>query len=231
MSEVTEALKQQRQEQGVIVPAAKSTSALAPINSGMGYLAKHASSGTVLRFSKDGKFVKPTEGDEEVPEGTQLAVIWDQARGGYQRFRGKGERPELKIGLVFGGKPPERDELGDNDEAQWPISDMTGKPEDPWREILMVPLQSIEDGAVYVFSTMSITGLRAVSNLLTQSARLAAKEPDHYPVFALRCGGYEHKKFGWVRVPAFERVGKTPKADITAALTSLADDMNDQVPW
>jgi hypothetical protein len=227
---MSEVLKQQKAEHGVIVPLAKNTS-VAPVGSGMGYLAKHASSGTALRFSKDGKFIKPTCGDEEVPEGTQLAVIWDQARGGYQRFRGKGERPELKIDLVFGGKPPEREQLGDTDPSQWEVSDMTGRPEDPWREVLMVPLQSIETGEVLVFSTMSITGLRAVSNLLTQSARLGAKDPDHYPVVALRAGGYEHRKFGWVKVPAFERVGKAPKTDITAALTSLKDDMEDAIPF
>jgi hypothetical protein len=117
---MSEALKQQRQEAGVIVPMAKS----APVSGGVNYLAKHASSGTALRFSKDGKFIMPTNGDEELPEGTELACIWDQARGGHQRFRGKGERPDIKLGLVFGGKPPEREELGDTDPTQWPISDM-----------------------------------------------------------------------------------------------------------
>jgi hypothetical protein len=214
---------------GAIAPMTKS--ALTPVGGGMNYLAKHSSGGTVLRFSKDGRFVKPTAGDEEVPEGTQLACIWDQARGGFQRFHGKGERPTLKIDLVFGGNPPQRDDLGDTDSSQWEVSDMTGRPEDPWREVLMVPLQSLETGEVLVFSTSSITGLRAVSNLLTQSARMSAKDPDHYPVIALRAGGYEHRKFGWVKVPAFERVGKAPKTDITAALTSLADNMEDEIPF
>jgi hypothetical protein len=227
---MSEALKQQREEQGTIVPLAKNT-VVTPVGNGMSYLAKHSSSGTALRFSKDGKFIKPTCGDEEVPEGTRYAVIWDQTRGGCQRFNGKGERPDLKLDLVFGGRPPTPEELGGSDPSQWPISDMTGKPENPWREVLMVPLQSIETGEVLVFSTMSITGLRAVSNLLTQSARLGAKDLDHYPVIALRAGGYEHRKFGWVKVPAFERVGKAPKTDITAALTSLKDDMEDAIPF
>src|SRR5262249_30814986 len=155
------------------------------------------------------------------PEGTQLAVIWDQARGGFQRFGEKGEKPQFKLGLVFGAAPPpERDDLGDSDPEEWPISDFSGVREDPWKEVLLVPLQSIEDGTVYVFSTMSITGLRAVGNLLTQSARMATKDGDNYPVIKLRCGGYEHKKFGWVKVPAFERVGSAPKSAITGAVTS-----------
>jgi hypothetical protein len=226
---MNEALKQQRDEQGVIVPAAKNN--VVAINAGMNYLAKHSSTGIPVRFSKDGKFFLPTEGDKELAEETQLAVIWPQARGGFQRFGEVGEHPEYRLGLIFGGKPPERSELPDRDPAAWPISKLTAQREDPWREVQMVPMQSIEDGQVYVFSTMSRTGLRAVSNLLLQSARMAAKDGDHYPVIKLRCGGYEHKRFGWVKVPAFERVGKASKSDVTASVTSIAADMDDEIPF
>jgi hypothetical protein len=227
---MSEALKQQREQQGVIVPLAK-TGVATQLNAGVNYLAKHSSTAIPVRFNKEGKFILPTEADKELPEGTQLAVIWDQARGGYQRFGGKGERPEFRVDLIFGGQPPGRHELPDNDPAQWPTSDLTGEKEDPWREVQMVPLQSIDDGTVYVFSTMSVTGLRAVANLLTQSARMAAKDGDSYPVIKLRCGGYEHKRFGWVKVPAFERTGKAPKSDITAAVTSVAGDLDDTIPF
>jgi hypothetical protein len=228
---MSEALKQQRAEQGVIVPAAKAGANVIELNTGMNYLAKHSSTGIPVRFSKDGKFILPTEGDKELSEGSTYAVVWDQARGGFQKFGGKGERPEYRVALIFGGKPPEKDELPDRDPSQWPISDLTGEKEDPWREVIMVPLHSTEDGQVYVFSTMSVTGLRAASNLLGQSARMAAKDSDHYPVIKLRCGGYEHKRFGWVKVPGFERVGKAPKSEITAAVTSLAGDLDDEIPF
>ena len=221
---MSEALKQQRQEQGAIVPLAK-TSVAAQLNTGLNYLSKYASTGLPLRFNKEGEFIYPTEGDKALAEGTQLAVIWPQARGGFQKFGEKGERPEYRVAPIFGSKPPEREELPDRDPSQWPISKLTAEPEDPWREVQMVPLQSIEDGTVYVFSTMSVTGLRAVSNLLAQCARAAAKDGDSYPVIKLRCGGYEHKRFGWVKVPGFERVGSVPMSDITAALTSIAGDL------
>jgi len=54
------------------VPAAKSN--VVQLNAGMNYLAKHSSTGVPMRFSKEGKFILPTEGDKELPEGTQLAV-------------------------------------------------------------------------------------------------------------------------------------------------------------
>jgi hypothetical protein len=32
-------------------------------------------------------------------------------------------------------------------------------------------------------------------------------------------------------VPGFERTGKAPKSDITAAVTSIAGDMDDEIPF
>src|SRR5215813_11624400 len=71
-------LKQQREQQGVIVPAAKAALANggSPVSA---YLAAHGvgMSGTFFKFAKDGKFRK-TSDDEEIPEGTQFVVIYDQ---------------------------------------------------------------------------------------------------------------------------------------------------------
>jgi len=120
---MSEALKQQRQEQGAIVPAGQGNVVATQLHTGMNFLANHSSTGIPVRFSKDGKFILPTEGDKELPEGSTHAVIWDQGRGGFQKFGGKGERPEYRVALIFGDKPPERGELPDNDPSQWPISD------------------------------------------------------------------------------------------------------------
>jgi hypothetical protein len=207
------------------------TTAPAAINAGLGYLAKHTSSGTVMRWSKEGKFVLPTQGDLELPEGTELVCHWYAARAGRQRFNGKGQRPDMKIDLVFGGNPPKRDELGDDEPSQWPISDMTGRPEDPWQEVMMVPMEHIDSGEIYIFQTGSVTGLRAISNLLRQASRLANKDPDNLPVIKLRVGGFDHRKYGWVKVPAFEFVGKAPKSNIAAAATTVEADLNDEIPW
>src|SRR5262245_19438004 len=57
-------------------------------------------SGTFFKFAKDGKF-KQTSNDEEIPEGTQFVVIYDQTQGGWIKFNGKGEPPERKQGPLF----------------------------------------------------------------------------------------------------------------------------------
>ena len=84
---------------------------------------------------------------------------------------------------------------------------------------------------IYVFQTMSVTGLRAVANLLRQSSRIANKNPDHLPVIKLRAGGFNHHKYGWVRAPAFEFVGKAPKTNAAVAETSISADMDDAIPF
>jgi hypothetical protein len=58
-------------------------------------------------------------------------------------------------------------------------------------------------------------------------------EPDAYPVIKLRISGFEHRdeRIGWIKTPAFERVGKAPKADLTVVTTSVAADMSDEIPW
>jgi hypothetical protein len=233
MQTTAQALKQQDDDAERDRKAVATVAATTPatISTGLDYLAKHTSSGTVMRLSKEGKFVLPTQGDLELPEGTELVCHWYAARAGRQRFNGKGQRPDMRIDLIFGGNPPKRDELGDNDPSQWPISDMTGRPEDPWQEVMMVPLEHIDSGEIYIFQTGSVTGLRAVSNLLRQASRLAAKDADSLPVIKLRVGGFEHRKYGWVKVPAFEFIGKAPKSNIAAAATTVSADLNDEVPW
>ena len=219
-------LKEQREKHGAIVPAKP-----LDISGGLDSLSEHASAGQALRFNKEGKFIKPTEGNEEVPEGTQLVCHWDLSRKGYQRFNGPGERPDVHIALVFGGTPPKRGELDNTDPEEWPINKLTGRREDPWRQVMMVPLENPATGELLVFSTMSRTGLRSVANLLTQSARMMAKEPSHLPVVKLRCGGYTDKRFGWIKIPAFEFVGKAPRTNISAANTSIEATLNDEIPW
>jgi hypothetical protein len=60
---------------------------------------------------------------------------------------------------------------------------------------------------------------------------MAAKDPDQLPVIKLRAGGYDDRRYGWVKTPAFEFVGKAPKTNATAAETSVSADMDDAIPF
>jgi hypothetical protein len=65
---------------------------------------------------------------------------------------------------------------------------------------------------------------------LLEEPRMAAKDPDQLPVIKLRAGGYDDRRFGWVKIPAFEFVGKAPKANVAAAATTVSADLNDALP-
>jgi hypothetical protein len=62
---------------------------------------------------------------------------------------------------------------------------------------------------------------------------MQAKEPDDYPVVRLRISGYEHddERVGWVKTPAFDRVGKAPKSNAALADTSREKDLDDEIPF
>jgi hypothetical protein len=228
-------IKEQWKEQGVIVPAAKS-SALA-VNGGSpvgAYLAQHAvgTNGTFIKFAKDGLYRKQAD-DVQIPTGTEVAVVYEEIRVGWIKFGEKGQQPERKMGPVFDGfVPPVREELGDLDETQWEIG-LSGKPNDPWQFQVLVPMHDIKNGEMYIFGTTSLTGRRECDKLISACARMQKSEPDFYPVVKLDISGFQHRdsRIGWVRTPCFTRTGKAPKSDTSAAQTSLADNVNDAVPF
>src|SRR5262249_54838034 len=187
-------LKEQREQKGVIVPAAKTTALANGGSPVSAYLSAHGvgMSGQFFKFSKDGKFRK-TSDEEEIPEGTNFVVIYDQIQGGWIKFMGKGNPPERKQGSLFEGfVPPARETLGDLDESEWEVG-LSGKPADPWQMQLLLPLQNVETGELFVFNTSSITGRRAVDGLIAMCARMQRTEPNDYPVVKLRVSGYQHR--------------------------------------
>ena len=166
--------------------------------------------------------------DAKIPEGTEAVLIYDQIRVGQIKFQGKGNPPIRHMGPVFAGfVPPDRETLGDLDEAEWEKG-FSGKPVDPWQFQVLLPLQDTKTGELLIFGTSSITGRRACDNLIAMCGRMQVREPDDYPVVRLDVSGFQHRdeRIGWVKVPAFTRVGKAPKSDVSVAVTKVADDMS-----
>jgi hypothetical protein len=85
---MSETLKQQRQEQGVIVPMAKSSALAVNGSSPVGaYLAQHSvgTGGVFIKFAKDGLYRKQSD-DAQIPTGTEAAVVYDEIRVGWIKF-------------------------------------------------------------------------------------------------------------------------------------------------
>jgi hypothetical protein len=188
--------------------------------------------GTNIKFDgKVGKFVCTQDGTP-LPDNFELTCLFLLTEGGWIRFNGKGNPPDTRMGQIFGGfMPPRREDLGDLDKTQWPAG-LSGRAEDPWQHQIKVPFVD-KDGASYIFSTTSITGRRAVGNLLSHCNRLAKKEPDLWPVVQLRVGGYNHRddRIGWVATPVFAITGKAPRDGIEVGKLSTGDDLADEVPF
>jgi hypothetical protein len=204
-----------------------------PSNAVDTYLNEHCGggSGVLFKFSKDQRFRRVDDG-EEIPLGREFTVVYDQIQVGWIKFNGKGELPERKMGALFQGFVPcPRDELGDDDQSLWEVG-LSGKPADPWQQQILLPLQA-EDGELFIFGTTSITGRRAVGRVIDECRKMLRREPNDYPVVKLALSSFQHReeRIGRVTVPAFVRVGKTPKTGVAAIDTSIAADMDDEVPF
>jgi hypothetical protein len=204
-----------------------------PSNAVDTYLNEHCGggSGVLFKFSKDQRFRRVDDG-EEIPLGREFTVVYDQIQVGWIKFNGKGELPERKMGALFQGFVPcPRDELGDDDQSLWEVG-LSGKPADPWQQQILLPLQA-EDGELFIFGTTSITGRRAVGRVIDECRKMLRREPNDYPVVKLALSSFQHReeRIGRVTVPAFVRVGKTPKTGVAAIDTSIAADMNDEIPF
>jgi hypothetical protein len=197
------------------------------------YLDEHCGggAGVLFKFAKDQRFRRVDDG-EEIPLGTEFTVVYDQIQVGWIRFYGKGMPPERKMGPLFEGfSPPPRDTLGETDSSVWEKG-LSGQPVDPWQQQVLLPLQA-EDGELYIFGTTSITGRRAVGRVIDECRKMLRREPDQYPIVKLALGSFQHRddRVGRVTVPAFVRVGKTPKMGTAKIDTSIEADLNDAIPY
>ena len=222
-----------------IVPAAKPAlpAEMPPDNrtSVQKYLDEHVPVtlvGRAIRGDKEHVFATPDDG-ESVPDDIDFVALVDQTMIGLIRFNGEGNPPDQLMGPLYDGfRMPDRNALGDLDPSKWEIG-LDGRPQDPWRHFNYLVLQRGDSGEMFTYTTSSITGRRAVGNLLRHYDRLQKTHPDMYPVVRLKEGGFNHRdeRVGWVRVPVFAVVGRHPKDDAAKPDSSPQADFDDSIPY
>src|SRR5262249_32294710 len=144
-------------------------------------IAPSAIAGQLVKFSKEGKFII-SETEEEIGPDEDFVALCDETLIGWIKFSDDDQPPERHQGLLYNGfVMPKRDTLGDNDRDEWPQG-LSGAPEDPWRHQVCLVLQKPDTQALYTFVTSSLTGRRAVGNLLRHFDRLRRADADSYPV-------------------------------------------------
>jgi hypothetical protein len=198
------------------------------------YLGEHTSqsmvSGDIIKLSKEGKMINHATGDEIDPNAEFVALMREVAVT-WSEFP-KDEPPIHVGGLLYEGYVlPPRESLGNLDKSKWPLG-LSGMPEDPVKNQIYLPLQNVDTKELVTFITGSRTGRNAVGSLLRHYERMRKAHPDELPVVRLRTGGFNHKdeRIGWVTTPAFVVVGRTPADSAARPDTSLATDMNDEIP-
>jgi hypothetical protein len=224
------------QPQQAIVPAAKQAIAVpdnrTPVQAYLDVVAPASISGRMVKFSKEGRFVTPDDG-EPIADDADFIVLADQTLVGWVKFNGEGQPPDRKMGLLFDGfVMPDRSKLGNDDVTEWEMG-LDGQPQDPWQHHQYLVLQRGDTGELFTFVTSSVTGRRAIGNLLRHFTRLQKTHPDMLPVVRLKVGGFNHRdeRVGWVNTPVLAVVGRAPKDSAAVPDTSPAADMNDQIPF
>jgi hypothetical protein len=199
------------------------------------YLDEIAPSGIVgrmVKFSKEGKHTI-TDTQEEVSPETDFIAICDQTCAGHIKFNEEGEPPERIMGLIYEGfTVTETGNLPARDPADWPQG-LSGAPEDPWRHTIYLVLQHADTKELFTFVTQSQTGRRSVGNLLRHYDRMRKSHPGELPVVRLKTGGFQSRdeRIGWVNVPVFVVVGRTPADGATRPDTSLQSQLDDEIPF
>jgi hypothetical protein len=133
-----------------------------------------------------------------------------------------------------GESHPLRDDLPDNDEAQWPAG-LNGEPSDPWRDTRYLHLIDPNTGADYTFVTDSYGGRRAVSDLKAQIANVRSVHPGAVPIVQLAATMMK-TRFGQKPRPDFKIAAWRGKQEAggngkVKAVEHAEADMDDDIPF
>jgi hypothetical protein len=200
-------------------------------------IAPSSIAGRLIKFSKNGEFVF-ADTDETVSTDADFIALCDEVLIGWIKFHREEEGdektpPDRVMGVLYDGfiMPP-REKLDELNPADWPIG-LSGAPEDPWQHQICLVLQTPGTHELFTFATTSKTGRRAIGNLLRHYDRMRKKDADHYPIVRLKSSGFNHRdpRIGFVPTPLLAVVGTAPRASAAIPDSSLAADMNDQIPF
>jgi hypothetical protein len=185
----------------------------------------------LVKFKKGKYYV----GDDVVAPTHEFVAHVTQWTKGYVKFV-DGKLIERQQGKVCDGYVlPERASLGDNDQNEWPIED--GRPKDPWVEQSMFPLEDTESGELFVFTTSSVGGRIAISDLAKEwTRRLKRQKSRACPIVTLASVDMKTAKYGAVARPHFRIVGWDDQASNSDAVeitppSKLSNAFDDTIPF
>ena len=118
---------------------------------------------------------------------------------------GADKKPAKQRVTQPGEHHPERHELPDNDEDEWPLG-LDGDPEDPWKDNRYVSLINTVTAAELTFVTDTYGGRSAVSDLKKQISTMRRAHPGAIPIVKLS-NTLMPTRFGQKQRPELKVVG------------------------
>ena len=187
--------------------------------------------GTLLLYKKEagapkgGRF-RYGEKKIDLPLGTRLIGIMGEARHGHRMWK-TGQIVGEAIYKVIDVPYLNRNALGDLDEDNWPISEMSGKQEDPWQHYVYLPLATLDGKTFYTFSAKSYYGREAFYDLGDRYKTSGRQHVGQYPIIELGSEIIPSKKYGEIPAPTFTIVGWTNRPTLALTDESEAETAND----
>jgi hypothetical protein len=169
-----------------------------------------------------------------IQEPWRVTAHLTQYRRGFIMFGD--ERPTVwDRGIMEDAAPFQRDELPHRDPSLWPISDFTGKPDDPVKSQVTFPVVTCDDAAaVFVYVARGPVAENAARSLLGAWRYHPKRKQGLIPIVEISTGTYYSKRFKADRPkPVFKIVDWTTPDGVTPAPAplTLADQMSDEIPF
>lgn len=167
--------------------------------------------GDLLKFTK-GEWVSGPN-DDEVEEGTRVAVDMNSVKIGWVRWWDGAPTDEEMVTIASGQKPQRRADLGDDDEQMWE-EDNDGRPKDPWQNTVQLVCKTTDGEQEYTFSSSSAGGRNAVKALCKAYGQKMRSKPGMVPIVSLEVDSYKHKEYGKTFVPVLKIVDWASEEDL-----------------
>ena len=182
-----------------------------------------------MKFKKGDYFI----GEQQIPLLTEYLAHPEAWTKCWTKFEDNRVADRRLYCVARGEQPPEREDLDERDESTW-TAGLDGKPQDPWQQQFLLPLEDPTSGEVVVFATGSFGGKRAVGALCSAWAKREKRGYHGQPLVQLQCGELPTKKFGKVPAPEFKIVGWRDTAGdvfVEPPPAMSEKDFGDQVPF
>lgn len=147
--------------------------------------------GVYMKFNgNSGEFTYGQDQDE-LPEGTELAVDMNSFRRGWICWKAENVVDE-QMTRVIDGPPKQKSELPDH--GPYIIE---GDKKEGWVEQAAVNFRSISDGKEFIFKVSSISALRALGTLLKDYGKDYKNHPGELPIVPLGTSSFMPKNKQW----------------------------------